>query len=225
MKNTVTEAELAAIVVAWLEAMGADVYEEVECATGVADIVAKVRRELWIIETKLSWSLALIIQAMERRREATRVYIAAPYSRTMQGAASVCTELGIGALDVRMGSPGCDSGEGHGAPSVREVVASRRWNARPTALAAALAPEHKTHAKAGTNGGRWTPFRSTCEQVAAVVQRQPGITIKALVDEIKHHYRSGPSARSSIAHWVQRGKIAGVRFEPADGLLYPTEAR
>lgn len=205
-RANVSEADLAAVVVRWLEALGADVYQEVECAGGVADIVAKVRAELWIVETKVSWSLALIRQAMERRRNAHRVFIAAPTSRNMHDCARVCGELGIGVLDVYVGSEEYSS--------VREVAPSLRWNRRPVALAALLQPEHKTHARAGTNGGRWTPFRSTCEQVARAVARSPGITLKELVDNVEHHYASPSSARGSIAHWILKGKIAGVRLEP-----------
>jgi hypothetical protein len=63
MKPTHTEADLAAVVVAWLQDSGAAVYQEVEVAGGVADIVARVGPELWIIETKLHLSLALLVQA------------------------------------------------------------------------------------------------------------------------------------------------------------------
>jgi hypothetical protein len=57
-----SEADLAAVVVAWLEVLGGDVYQEVELLPrGIrADIVAKVHAELWIIEVKTSVSLALI---------------------------------------------------------------------------------------------------------------------------------------------------------------------
>lgn len=68
MRATVTEQQVAEIVVAWLESLGADVYQEVECGTGVADIVARIGAELWIVEVKTSLSLALLCQAMERRR-------------------------------------------------------------------------------------------------------------------------------------------------------------
>lgn len=223
----VSEAQLAEVVVRWLEALGADVYQEVECAGGVADVVACVRAELWIVETKTAWSLQLLCQAMDRRREAHRVFIAAPYSRTLNDTSRICDALGIGVLDVHLGSEGCNAGEGYGMPAVREVVASRRWNTRPVALAAKLCPEHKTHAKAGTNGGRWTPFRRTIEQVASVVRNHPGITLKELVGEIKHHYQTDASARNSIAHWVFHGKVPGVRLVPGDkhATLEPTETR
>lgn len=113
---------------------------------------------------------------------------------------------------------------------VREIVEGRRWNRRPVALAAELQPEHKTHAKAGAigAGGRWTPFRNTCEQLARIVRSQPGVTLKAAVDELKHHYASDAGARSSLAHWIERGKVPGVRLSRSHGthgslVLHPTE--
>lgn len=226
MKRPATsEAELAAVVIQWLEALGADVFQEVECSGGVADIVARVGAELWIIETKVSWSLALLFQAMERRRDAHRVFIAAPYARGLRDAAHVCRELGIGVLVVHLGSQGCDAGSGYDLPNVREEVPGQRWNRRPVALAARLQPEHKTHARAGTNGGRWTPFRRTCEQLACVVRETPGIALKAAIDAVKHHYSTGAAARSHMASWIVAGKVAGVRLEPgAPPTLHPTGA-
>ena len=216
------ESDLAAVVVAYLEAMGGDVYQEVACAGGVADIVAKIRRELWIVETKTSLSLALLCQAMERRRAATRVFVAAPYSRNVGDVGRICEELGIGLLVVNAGE---DWGSRYGNPHVQERVESRRWNTRPTLV---LAPEHKTHAKAGTaEGGRWTPFRNTAEQLVRLVRDQPGITLKAAIDLIKHHYASSQSARGTLAARIEEGLIPGVRLDRSTKgamRLQPTEA-
>lgn len=215
-----SEQQVAEVVVAYLEAMGADVYQEVTVGGGVADIVAKVRAEVWIVEVKTSLSLALLTQAMERRRLAHRVIIAAPYTRNLGDVGVMCGELGIGLWQVRAPV------EAWMRPEVTEVTTSRRWNRRPVGLSNALCPEHKTHAKAGAigAGGRWTPFRRTCEELLAVVRREPGITVKAAIEEIEHHYSSNKSATSSIAHWVERGKVPGVRIERGDKLrLFPDE--
>lgn len=220
-----SEQKIAEVVVAWLDRLGADVYQEVTISGGVADIVARVHAEIWIIEVKQTLRLSLITQAMDRRRLAHRVFIAAPHSRTIRDVQALCLELGIGLLDVYVGEAGWETSSfDYGAPRVEQLAESKRWNKRPVALASALEPEHKTHAKAGAigAGGRWTPFRSTCEQLARVVTEQPGITLKAAIESIKHHYRTQSSARSSIAHWIAHGKIQGVRFE--DGLLYPIAA-
>src|SRR5207244_7937670 len=85
-----------------------------------------------------------------------------------------------------------------------------------------LRPEHKTHARAGApTGGHWTAFRETCENLARAVAREPGITLKAAIAAIEHHYRSIAGARSSMATWIKAGKVPGVRLE--GGKLYPSE--
>lgn len=219
----VSEQQLGEVVVAWLEALGADVYQEVQVSGGVADIVARVRAEIWIVEVKTSLSLALVAQAMDRRRLAHRVFVAAPHSRTMRDVEWILRETGIGLIDVC-----CETGWGE--PRVEERVRSRRHNRRPVDLATRLQPEHKTHAKAGAvgGGGRWTPFRRTCELLASIVKREPGITLKAAIQKVDHHYASTSSAVGSLAHWCEKGKVDGVRVERSHGthgalVLRPSE--
>lgn len=224
MKREASEQAVAAVVIAWLEAAGADVYQEVECGTGVADIVAKIGAELWVIETKTSLSLAVILQALDRRRDAHRVFVATPIARRSSAIDELLREIGVGRLEVRLGDPeyGID-------PIVLERIHSRRWNQRPVALALRLRPEHKTAAKAGAQSGkgRWTPFRDTCKQLAAVVAASPGILLKDAIGKIKHHYCSNTVARRWLAEIAQRDDIAGVAVRRENGalFLFPTEAR
>lgn len=225
MRAKVSEQQVAELVISWLEAHGADVYQEVEVSGGVADIVARVRAELWIIEVKTSMSLSLVAQAMERRRLAHRVFVAAPYSRSMREIEPILRETGIGLLDVATAD--CTA---WGEPRVRERVRSARHNRRPVALAAKLQPEHKTHAKAGAvgAGGRWTPFRRTCEQLARVVKAEPGITLKAAIAKVDHHYSSTSSAVGSLADWAIKGRVDGVRADRSHGtngklVLFPVD--
>jgi hypothetical protein len=220
------ESEVAATVVAYFEAIGADVYQEVAIPGGVADIVARVGVEYWIVEVKTQLSLALLIQAMNRRRLSHRVYVAAPMSRTLRDFVTIAAELGIGVLTVFGGIP--DAHWSFDQPRVTEEVASRKWNTRATRLAGLLRPEHKTHAQAGSVGaaGRWTPWRDTCEQLAQLVRERPGITLKEAVDGIRHHYRSAPGACSSLLHWIEAGRITGVRLDRSTApiTLQPAEA-
>jgi hypothetical protein len=214
-----SEVDLAAVVVEWLEVLGADVYQEVELLPrGIrADIVARVRAELWIIEVKTSVSLALIEQAMERRRFAHRVFIAAPTGRALAGQ-NVCAELGIGLLDVYVGG-----GSTYNPSRVKEVCPSRRWNSRPVKLASRLRPEHKTHAKAGEpSGGHWTRFNGTCEELLQIVRAagSEGIALKEAIST-KHHYSSLAGARSSLASWIRDGRMPCVRLE--GGRLFVTK--
>jgi hypothetical protein len=219
-RSDTTEAELAEIVIGWLEDLGADVYQEVECSGGVADIVARVGAELWIVETKVSLSVAVLYQAMERRRSAHRVIVAGPYTRHARDFGQLCEELGVGLLVVYVGDSFVET-------RVEERVHSRRWNTRPVALASRLQPQHKTHAKAGAiGGGRWTPFRATCEELERFVRANPGTTLKVAIDGINHHYRTPSSARNSMRKWIEGGRIPGIRVETKHGamLLHPRDA-
>jgi len=220
----VSEQDVAAIVVDYLEQLGADVYQEVECQGGVADLVARVGAEIWIVEVKTSFSLALLLQAMDRRRCAHRVVIAAPYTRNIRDVGVVCEALGIGVWQVRVPDPSSTWEQ----PEVRQLVTSARHNRRPVELAKRLEPGHKTHAKAGAVGaaGRWTPFRRTCEALAAVVSREPGVLLKQAIDQIEHHYATDANARSSMLKWIEVGRVPGVELRRTNGaaLLYPRAA-
>lgn len=215
-----SEAQVAAVVVDWLEAQGYDVYQEVELRAGGirADIVAKRGPELTIVETKTSASIALLYQAMERRRVAHRIYIAVPVPA--HAMAEVCKELGIGVLRVRINP---DHEQSWNPDRCDEEVASRRWNTRPVKLAARLRPEHKTMARAGApTGGHFSRWRDTCLQLSRVVAAQPGITLKSALAQVTHHYTSGRVAMSTMGTHIREGRVPGVRFEA--GVLVPREA-
>lgn len=229
-----SEAELARLAVAYLESCGHDVYEEVECIGGIADIVALAGRwrEVWVVEAKRGVTLELIEQCISRKRVAARVFAAIP---VQPGAKQrrhywLLKHHGIGILELdpsiyryhQAPSQGDMAGAVRLVAMAERVSRDRRHGA---ALRASLQPGHKTHARAGSvNGaGRWTPYRQTCEALAEVVRRQPGICLKDAIARIKHHYSSEASARSSIAHWLERGKVPGVRLEQPGAALHPTE--
>jgi hypothetical protein len=219
-----TEAEVAALVVAYLESCGHDVYQEVAVRGGVADIVCLVGRgrEVWDVEVKTGWSLDLLEQCVERRHVAHRVFAAVPWSRSSH--AHTFRQLGIGTLIV------------HPDNSLPRVDLRDDWLPPRTSPHPLFAREvrerlcegHKTHAKAGAPGaaGRYSPWRQTCDGVARAVREKHGATLKEVIESVKHHYASPASARSSIAHWVGRGKVPGVeiRFEGGKYRLYPKEA-
>lgn len=216
----VTEADIAAVVVTWLQDLGADVYQEVElhrvAGAGRADIVARVRSELWIVETKTSMSLSLIEQAMHRRRYAHRVYVAAPRGRAGN---SLCTELGIGLLEVHHGSD-----DGHSEHRVRVMNESRRWNQKPVSLAGRLHEEQKTCCAAGSPaGGHWTPFRGTCQALQRTVAQAgiDGIAVKAAIGT-SYHYSSLRAERTCLVKWVRDGRLPGVVLR--DGKFYAEAA-
>lgn len=203
-----SEQVVASVVVDHLARLGADVYEEVTISGGVADIVARVGAEVWIVEVKTSLSFALLLQAAARRRLAHRVWVAAPITRGCSDAHPVFAEMGIGVMTVHLG-------ESNGDRWVSTPVDARRLTSRRLKLVDKLRPEHKTHAKAGAigGGGRWTPYRDTCRQLRDVVAGAPGIALRDAIEAIRHHYASTSSARGALMARIESGDVPGVRLE------------
>lgn len=204
-----SEIELASAVVDWLEARGYDVFQEVELrAQGPrADIVARRGPELTIVEVKVTASLALLYQAMERRRLAHRIYVAVP--RAVRAMIDVYEELGIGVLVVRSYDP-C---YGTDVSSVEEVAPSRRWNSRPLKLASRLREEHKTSAPAGSRGGHWSRWRDTCARITRLAASIPGIALKEALQQVSHHYASDRIAVTAMADHISAGRVPGLRLD------------
>jgi hypothetical protein len=81
-------------------------------------------------------------------------------------------------------------------------------------LRLALRDEHKTFAPAGNASSRYySRWQGTCDDVARWVAKHPGATLRELLAEVRTHYASAASARSSLTKWIELGKVAGVRME------------
>lgn len=219
-----SEADLAAAVVAYLEALQWTIYQEVEGFSGIADIVGVQDDKIIVVETKKSLTFDVIAQAMRWKPYAHQVSVAVPKTKGVSGgrqlAFRVCAEHEIGVLEVTKWSGGeTHINEERPAPTRKKII--------PTGLKMKLREEHKTYAKAGSaNGGHWTPFKSTCEALRREVESgRPGRTLIEVVKELDHHYASPSSARNHLGHWIEKGKVAGVRLEKKDGktLIFPAE--
>ena len=210
-----TEADFARGIVASFRERGYTVYQEVAIYSGDkrADIVA-VRRDpqvVTVVETKLSLSLALMEQCEAWIPYAHRVYAAAPV-RLTRFSERVLEHFGIGLL----------------GPDGEERVRARFFRHAPCvdALLKKCVPEREDFAEAGNAKGEfWSPWKHTCRAVAAFVAKNPGCSLKQLVDSVNHHYRSDSSARQTIARDVRFGRIKGVRAEKAGRALafFPAE--
>jgi len=218
LKRFATEADLARPLVAWLEDLGWDVYQEVAMhAYGRrADIVAKRGPILWVIETKLRLGWEVLTQAEFWLLHAHRVSVGVP--TVFPAAERIGRLLGIGFLSVYGASIDC----------VQEVVRPAFRRRVQPRLGQCLREEHKVYGEAGNAASQYyTPFKATCRAVLEVVKQEPGINLKDLIVRAPHHYATPESARCSIAKWADEGKIPGIRVERKGRLihLYPTEAR
>lgn len=205
-----TEADLAARLVAWLEAAGWDVYQEVECWGGLADIVAVRDRRAWLIECKLVMGFDVVAQADRHIGTAHYVSVAVPRRRSYSGARGrrLARDLlrwrGIGLLEL----PARDYGE---PGQVVEKVAPRLQRRLAHDVRLKLRPEQKTHARAGTNrGGQWTPWQANLREIRSYVAAHPGTTLKELATELRTDYVTGPGKASNVGRWVERQDVPGV---------------
>jgi hypothetical protein len=207
-KEPILETEVAAAAVAWLEATGWDVYQEVD----EIDIVAVRGSLIWAVECKTTMGFDVLEQAMRRRSLVNGVWMATPPKDKSRVVRLACSAAGIGWLVV--------------ARSHVNVECYPAFQRRTTGdLRGMLRPEHKTFSKAGSpTGKRWTPFKETCRDLLAIVRGSPGISLSAALKKFKHHYRSDSSAIRSLSNLLMNGVVPEVRVEPGPKkslLLFP----
>lgn len=211
---------MAKAVVEWLEKEGWDVYQEVECRGGVADIVALRDNIVRIVECKLTFSFASMAQALSHYGQADELWLAMPdywwvhngaYRRSPDGwdlGWRIADEKGIGVLLAGSREPN------------RVVIKSA---AKPqkmipllrTRLLGSLRPQHKTFAAAGSpTGARFTPFKETCENIVKFMATKPqGCSLAHLAANVKHHYRLPKHFVANMKRLMLREVVKGVHFE------------
>ena len=222
MKN---EAELAALVMARLEADGWDCYPEAQFRSylGRADIAAKRGRILWVVECKTTFGLSVIAQARAWKGYANYRSVAVPMGRSSGGrsmASEICALLGIGILEV-----GKDRVYGGTDNRVRELIRPRLDRKVGYGLVDCLHPDMKRYAPGTTSGeGYSTPFSRTMDRCIEFIKERPGCTVKELIESIDHHYASLASAKTAIPYWLDSPKFpVDVRKEKGRLRLYPNE--
>lgn len=234
-----TEQEVAASVTAYFGERGAEVYHEVAPGGGGApraDVVAVFRTPggagiVHVIECKTSLSLRVLDQAVDWIGQAHHVSVAIPFRRGRgygRAAGVVLHHQGIGLLEAN-GPKWCVQ-QVRSRFCRRPIQADRVLNAcvpETRAGAAVLA--------AGSAGGGYsTPFSRTLAAFGAAVRRlvqdEGGpVTMKRAIEETRHHYASDRGAASTLAYWLERGRVPGVEVVIVKGKrrvgVAATEAR
>lgn len=204
-----SEAELGALVVSCLEQDDWDVYQEVALPGFRADIVAIRKPISMIVELKKSLSFDLLDQCVRRIWSAHHVVACVPQSKTARSGLRCFERDGIGVWELR--------DAGFGRVFLHEVVAPRLNRlAAALDLQAALKPEHKKMALAGSsNGGHYTDFKATVSALRLYLQQLDGraAPLRDVLANITHHYGSSASARSSIVARIKDGTIPGIAME------------
>lgn len=199
------EIVLGARVVAELRAQQWRVYQEVTGRGGRADIVATQGPFVWVVECKIRFGLDVLAQAWGWRKYAHFVSIAVWSARRSWSTfgSRVLADYGIGCLVV----------DEHAVHEHMPPAFLRRANTEE--LRGRLTPDLEAYgAQAGNADSHfYSRFKQTCTEVQRFVKLRPGCTLKQVIEGIRHHYASTSSARASLAHWMERGKVPGVRLE------------
>ncbi len=229
-----SELVVGATMVAWLEAAGWRVYQEVQPGRwdGVADIVGVKNEVVLIVECKTGLGLSVIEQAIRWKGSAPLIAVAVPAAKSVQGrrrrwlGEEILRNYGIGFFRI---------GEGFdGKPYIRDEPdilpewncnLDRIWKGRSVWLDV-VDEGHRTHAKAGSSGGgHLTPFKVTMELMADFVVSHPGCTRKEIAEGVDHHYGNDASFRNAMGAIAMNGWCPAVeeRTEGRRCRYYPSE--
>jgi hypothetical protein len=212
-KKPVAEADLCKSLIKDLTARGWQCYQEVSFREqhGRADIVAVQGRVIWVVEAKTSLNLEVVAQAYQWQGHAHLVSILTPTPR-VSGDWIKKRFAGVLLRDYGLGLFNCNR-EGEVTEKMHPAF-RRAAHRNAQALIAQLREEHKTFAVAGTSGKYWTPYKESCRRLAEAVRQSPGISLKALIDQVgKLHYASPASARSTLLDRLSNGQVEGLRIE------------
>ena len=226
----ITEADLAAEVVAHLTREGWDVYQEVallrenvdleedpddltrDCR---ADIVAVRGPVVCVVECKLTAGFAVLMQVKRWIPYTSRGYVAVP-----QAGWSLERQEFFETANDRYGAGVYDVGE----EGVRLVMNAPFRPLASEGLLKSLRPEQKTFAPAGSKGGKhFTAGHGTEAALAAFVATRKGMKLEDAVQEIKHNYRSNAAAVKILKKRIKDGLVPDVVFGWRQGLYSSAE--
>lgn len=221
------ETDLAKPIIDYLESFHWDVYQEVPCGSGVADILAVLDKRIWVVELKKSLSLQLLDQAIYRHYRVNYVSVGIPrpktYNPEIKGTAvnHILNSYGIGVFMV---------GGRKGILKERSPILNRRpyFSENIEKILKSLHPKMKQNKAGSRPGNNWTPWKEWKEDVERVVAKNPGITPKEMVDKLKRidPYRRPDNAMHAVVYYARSGLIERVKVAKENNRLhlYPREA-
>lgn len=214
-RSPISEAEMAAAVVAELQRRGFDTYEEVYSGAR-CDIVGLNGPVVVAVECKTSLSLQLLDQMLGWKGHASFIIGAVPErgSSGKRAARTLLRHEGFGLWEAR------------GRDRIDVWVKPRMFRQIDRRLRDACVSENRSGASlpAGSpGGGYFTPFRDTCNELLKIVNAHPdGIMLREALTLLDHHYSSDKVAMSSLPKLIRTGVIKGIRVNSGTPLkIYP----
>ncbi len=221
-RSPLYERDLALPVKDYLRAEGWTLYEEVSFSGKTADIIAERDEvggsDLAAVELKTSFGLPVIAQARNWQAHAHLAWVAVPEAKLTPErsmALWVCESFGIGVLEVRrigkLEEAAYARGEPLRLPRVQALLAAQpKYNRSVAPLRAALAPEHQTHAPAGTKTGvRWNATQAAYQRVRDYLTEAGGSALLELA-------LRETSAPAFLRDHIARAVVPRVRLNGSD---------
>lgn len=209
-----TEKDLAQHFVKYLSCY--DLYFEVDYFRSV-DIVALEGGVSSAYEVKTTFNFKVLEQAVINSKYFNFSYICVPCFNDWSFQKRLCNDYGIGLL-VFDDHARCDTNE------IIELVRPQLNRHTTNLLLKNRLHQINKLSKPGTKSGdseKITAFSITAEQVARFVGRNPGCTMKDMVNQISHHYDNDRLACVNLSNWIRSGVIKGI--EVKDKKLYCVE--
>ena len=205
-----TEQDMAKIVVQKLIDEQWDIYQEVSCSNGIADIVGIKDNLIMVVECKKTFGLDVMAQAHHWIRYAHYVYIAVSARRSFRKSKGrwygelICRKNGIGLFEVKYNG-------------LFESIRPKLNRHICDKLKKTIRPEHKTFAQAGSaDGGHYTPFKGLVSDLERFVKCNSGCSFEEAIERIDYHYdayATHASAKQSIAKHIKEGMIDTIRCD------------
>jgi hypothetical protein len=191
-----SEAELARIVIKYLESNNWEVFKEVKPKNlnTIADIVAIKDKKIWIIETKLIYGTKVLEQAYKWTKYAHYVSVAVPLNKQYSFVLEHFRKsFGIGKLFVHHN----ESIKEKGFISEKEPPQFNN-TLLETEIWSSLHSRQKDSIAGAKGGGYITPYKLTIEKVKKFLEYNPKSNVYKIVNAIDHHYSNNSVAMNNL---------------------------
>lgn len=193
-------------------------YEVKSYGSRKIDVVVRSKEDLIIsVELKLNLNLQVIYQAYTNTDFSHYTFIAIPKKSVMRikkdFIVSICRALNIGILIV-----------GNIHSDFKTELYFHEIIERNPKKKLKLLEGQKTFSQGGeANGACYTEFKQTCENIIKFLNtcENKSCDFDFMIDNINHHYKNKPSAKSSLKKYIADGIIKGVKVVGTEIKLIP----
>lgn len=183
-------------------------YEVKSYGSRKIDVVIRSKEHLIIsVELKLNLNLQVIYQAHTNTDFSHYTFIAIPKKSIMKikkdFIISICKALNIGILIV-----------GNTYQDFKTEIYFHEIVEKNPKKKLKLLEGQKTFSQGGeASGACYTEFKQTCENIIKFLNtcENKSCELDYLIDNITHHYKNKPSAKSSLKKYIADGIIKGVK--------------